>query len=234
MHTTVTQVVTENFLYLKENDGLIVENINQTCSKSGKTALSSIFVQYKSNIIPSWLTNDPSKMQLLIQTPSISNTSSYSLQIKTTYLDVYSDLKLINLQINKCLVENCFKCTSNQNICQQWSSEYSISNDSKNWVLNHINSQIKSAQTSLQVTVGVSTFIGGTLSLLNLSSTQVVWSSINQIQLYLLIPLLNIYIEAQVLVFLEGFDFSLFSLSFLNINKLNIFNKILSEFRDSK
>ena len=86
----------------------------------------------------------------------------------------------------------------------------------------------------LQVAVGMNTLVGAILSALNLSSTQIVWSSINQSQLYILIPMLNIFIQAEVLVFLEGFNFSLLSLSFLKLENIDFVRKMLSVFSEMK
>ena len=229
-----TQNTTESYLDLSENDNSVVKSINQTCSISENTILSSTIIPNGNNEVPQWVVNNASKMELQMQVPSVQSDTSYSFQIKTTYGSKYYDLKLINLQVKDWLCANCYICTSDPNSCKQWISGFKISNKDKTCILDSLESSLKSTQTTLQVAVGINTLLGAILSALNLSSTQIVWSSINQIQLYLLIPMLNIFIQAEVLVFLEGFNFSLLSLSFLNFESIDFVRKMLSGFSEMK
>ena len=230
----VIQSTTESYLDLSENDNSVVKFINQTCSISGNTILSSTIIPNGNNEVPQWVVNNASKMELQMQVPSVQSDTSYSFQIKTTYGSKYSDFKLINLQVKDWLCANCYIWTSDPNSCKQWISGYKISNQNKTCILDSLESSLKSTQTTLQVAVGINTFFGAILSALNLSSTQIVWSSINQSQLYLLIPMLNIFIQAEVLLFLEGFNFSLLSLSFLKLENIDFVRKMLSVFSEMK
>ena len=201
---------------------------------SGNTILSSTIIQNGNNEVPQWVSYNASKMELQMQVPSVQSDTSYSFQIKTTYGSKYSDLKLINLKVKDWLCANCYICTSDPNSCKQWISGYKISNQNKTCILDSLESSLKSTQTTLQVAIGMNTLLGAILSVLNLSSTQIVWSSINQIQLYILIPMLNIFIQAEILTFLEGFNFSLLSLSFLNLENIDFMRKMLSGFSEMK
>lgn len=73
----------------------------------------------------------------------------------------------------------------------------------------------QSAQTAAQGAIGASVAVGGLSSALSASSSQGAWSSINQYQLYLLIPLIGAYIHSDLITFLEGFNFAFFSFDFI-------------------
>ena len=179
-----TQNTTESYLDLSENDNSVAKSINQTCSMSGNTILSSTIIPNGNNEVPQWVSNNASKMELQMQVPSVQSDTSYSFQIKTTYGSKYSDFKLINLQVKDWLCANWYICTSDPNSCKQWISGYKVSNQNKTCILDSLESSLKSTQTTLQVAVGMNTLLGAILSALNLSSTQIFWSDINQIQLY--------------------------------------------------
>ena len=151
---------------------------------SGNTIISLTIIPNGINEVPQWVVNNASKMELQMQVPSVQSDTSYSFQIKTTYGSKYSDLKLINLQVKDWLCANWYICTSDPNSCKQWISGYKVSNQNKTCILDSLESSLKSTQTTLQVAVGMNTLLGAILSALNLSSTQIFWSDINQIQLY--------------------------------------------------
>jgi hypothetical protein len=93
-----------------------------------------------------------------------------------------------------------------------------------------IKPEIKMAQTFGQATVGSGVAAGSASAILSSSSSQGAWSSVNQFQLYLLIPLVGAYIHKDVLAFLEGFNFSMISFSFLSLDSIPIIKNILSLF----
>jgi hypothetical protein len=93
-----------------------------------------------------------------------------------------------------------------------------------------IKPEIKSAQTFGQAAVGSGVAAGSASAILSSSSSQGAWSSVNQFQLYLLIPLIGAYIHKDVLAFLEGFNFSMISFSFLSLDSIPIIKNILSLF----
>jgi hypothetical protein len=96
-----------------------------------------------------------------------------------------------------------------------------------------IKPEIKKAQTFGQAAVGCGVAAGSASAILSSSSSQSAWSSVNQFQLYLLIPLVGAYIHKDVLVFLEGFDFSMISFSFLSLDSIPIIKNILSLFPET-
>jgi hypothetical protein len=57
-------------------------------------------------------------------------------------------------------------------------------------------------------------------SVAGMSSSQGLWSMINQFQMYLLVPIIGADIADDVLEFLEGMEFALFSFSFIPFEKI--------------
>ena len=181
-----------------------------------------------------------------MSTPSVSVDSSYSFQIKTTYGSLFSDQKIINLKVLNWQVSNWVLWQVDPMMWQTWSSGYSLSYDSKSWTvtsnssstastsntanITEVNSTVKSTQVTAQAAVGAGVAVGSTTSILSATSTQGAWASINQFQLYLLVPMLGIYIHQDVLDFLKGFGFAFFSFSFLRVEEFSFINHLLSLF----
>ena len=186
------------------------------------------------------MTYNPSAMQLQISTPSVTIDTTYSFKILTKYGEYYSDSKTIFLKVLNWQVLNCAVCQIDPTLCQSWVEGYTLSSDSKSWnvaqqqtsITKVISPTVKSAQIAAQVAVGAGVAVGSTTSILSATSTQGAWASINQFQLYLLIPMLGIYIHSDVLDFLKGFSFAFFSLPQLKIEELGFVKYFLSLFSD--
>lgn len=63
------------------------------------------------------------------------------------------------------------------------------------------------------------------------SSPQGAWSTVNQFQMYMLIPLVGAYIHPIVIEFLKGFEFSTLSLDFIKFEKLFGFKDLTESFQ---
>jgi len=85
-----------------------------------------------------------------------------------------------------------------------------------------VKKEIKSVQTTSQATIGASVAVGGIASILSSSSSNGAFSSVNQFQLYLLLPLVGAYIHQDVLDFLQGFEFVSFNIPFIKVDKLEV------------
>ena len=85
-----------------------------------------------------------------------------------------------------------------------------------------------------QAVVATGASIGSISAILSTSSSQGAWSSINQFQLYLLVPLIGATIHENVLMFLEGFRFSALSFSFINFDWIPGFGTFISIFPDTE
>ena len=231
---------------LRENENNLVQTITQTCSKTGETNLASSIAQNSGNPIPNWVTYNPAVMQLQMSTPSVTVDTTYSFLILTEYGGYYSDSKTIFLKVLNWQVLNWAVCQIDPTFCQNWVKGYTLSSDSKSWKVAQqqtsstttitnttvISPTVKSTQAAAQAAVGAGVAVGSTTSILSATSTQGAWASINQFQLYLLIPMLGIYIHSDVLDFLKGFSFAFFSLPQLRIEELKFVKYFLYLFSD--
>ena len=230
----------DEIFYLRENESNLVQTVSQTCSKTGETNLVSSIAQNSGNFIPNWVTYNPAAMQLQISTPSETMDTTYSFKILTKYEEYYSDSKTIFLKVLNWQVLNWAVCQVDPTLCQSWVGGYTLSSDSKSWNVAQqqttavISPTVKSTQAAAQAAVGAGVAVGSTTSILSATSTQGVWASINQFQLYLLIPMLGIYIHSDVLDFLKGFSFVFFSLPQLRIEELEFVKYFLYLFSDQQ
>lgn len=88
-----------------------------------------------------------------------------------------------------------------------------------------------STQSSVaQGAVGASVAVGAATSVLSGTSPQGMWSSVNQFQLYMLVPLVGTFVHKNVLDFLAGFEFSSLSFKFINLPNLPGFRIIFKPF----
>lgn len=76
-----------------------------------------------------------------------------------------------------------------------------------------------SAKRTTQAAVAGGTVVGSISAILSGSSSQGAWSSINQIQLYLLVPLVGTFVHKDVIDYLEGLTFSMFSLEYFELQE---------------
>jgi hypothetical protein len=79
-----------------------------------------------------------------------------------------------------------------------------------------------------QIAIGTGVLAGATSALIGASSSQGAWSSVNQFQLYLYIPLIGAFIHEDLLVFLEGFSFALFNFAFIPLIKIPGLSSIIN------
>ena len=156
-----------------------------------------------------WISLDTDAMELKMKSPNVTQDLQYSFKIKVTHGSAqFKDTKLINLKVLNWTVNNWEIWQIDQNLCQTWNNGYSLSSNNSNWIivkpetnnstnLNQTTTQSK-AQVVAQTAVGVSIGLGSATSILSGTSTQGAWASVNQFQLYLLVPMLNIYTYIQM------------------------------------
>jgi hypothetical protein len=75
--------------------------------------------------------------------------------------------------------------------------------------------------TTTAQSIVVASMAAGTLTSITSSSSQGIWSSSNQCQMLMLLPLVGAHLPDDVLFFLQELDFTLFSFSFIPSIKLD-------------
>jgi hypothetical protein len=158
---------------------------------------------------------------------------SYEFVLKTKFENYYRE-KLINITFYHWSIGYCDRCET-EYVCKVWQSAYRWNSGDSIWEFIpegkekiYVSPQIQSAQTFGQAAIGGGVAAGTVSSILSSSSSQGAWSSINQFQLYLLLPLVGAHIHADVLAFLEGFNFSMISFSFIDLASMPGVSSVLA------
>ena len=81
---------------------------------------------------------------------------------------------------------------------------------------------VQSAQTTTQAAVGASVGVGVVAAIASSSSSNSMFVSINQFQLYMLIPLTGAFIHKNILDYIKGFEFAVFTLNFIDFKQVII------------
>jgi hypothetical protein len=184
-------------------------------------------------IVDSWISYDFSNSKVTIDTDNVTLTAiTYEFVLKTQF-GRYSAQKVLSVAFFTWSILNCnrwdtptvwaachsgFEWNAADHKCEENASS------------NAVSPQIKSAQTIGQSVVASGITLGWVSAILTSSSSQGAWSTVNQFQLYLLLPILGAFIHKDVLDFLQGFDFSMVSLSFIKLDSVPVIGYLLSLF----
>jgi hypothetical protein len=158
---------------------------------------------------------------------------TYEFVLKTKFENYYRE-KYINITFYHWSIGYCDRCET-EYVCKVWQSGYRWNSGDSIWEFIpekkekiYVSPQIQSAQTFGQAAIGGGVAAGTVSSIFSSSSSQGAWSSINQFQLYLLLPLVGAHIHADVLAFLEGFNFSMISFSFIDLASMPGISSVLA------
>ena len=155
-----------------------------SCSFSGATWIVYTLESYNGANIPSFVQISALSGILSIAAPSVSNTADYSFYIDSAVSGVPSPVrKIVKLTVNKWTASNCQQCSPiNSTVCVNCNSGYSLNSGS--CILSESeNSKILSIIN--QVVIGAILLLSLGFSLANLSSMEILWSVINQKQIFL-------------------------------------------------
>lgn len=89
-----------------------------------------------------------------------------------------------------------------------------------------VTKEVQDAQLTTQTVVLTSVGVGSVMTLLSSSSSNSAFASLNQFQLYLLMPMVGTTVHQNLMDYLQGFDFTLFSFKFIDLSKISLFEKI--------
>lgn len=89
---------------------------------------------------------------------------------------------------------------------------------------------MKTSQTVSKVAIGTSVGVSSIVAVVSSSSSNSVFSSLNQFQLYMLIPLVGTFVHQDVLDYIAGFEFSSFSIDLLDYKKIMLLNRFVDMF----
>lgn len=231
-----SNTTTEAISYLNELHTAVNRSTSITWSITGDTDLSYSLVQNGVNPLPSWVGLDSTNQLLTLNTPDVTVSGSFSLQIKSTAF-YYSDNKVVSIGVVECTELSCEQCTSIYNEWSIWDSGYTlntttllceevivVSNSTQ------ISSEVRTAQTASQAAVGASVGIGTIAAILSSSSSNSAFASINQFQLYMLVPLLGTGLHKNVIDYITGFKFTAFSFDIIDFQTVPGLQMVMTYF----
>ena len=102
-----------------------------------------------------------------------------------------------------------------KSIWRQWDTSYEPNESSSKWVEQSSSRYINSLATMTVITLSVSTITNLSIMALNAASTHSMFSLLNAIQLFLLLPWIGTHLPFEVISYMISLDFSLISMEFM-------------------
>ena len=207
----------DHLIFFRENK----VSANLTCLSSGSTTITYTFSSIYGNTIPSWGSINSTNSTLVFTPPTITQDTTYNFTI-ATYVsgNVNTYYQSVFIQVDACLVSNWYVWVSGDTSkWSQWNSGYQVYFKDFSWVVSTVSS-VTEASTVLTValtSIGMASVIA--TSIINLTSPQGIWISINKFQLLLLLLLTGAYFPSNIIYYLTGESFSSFSFNFIPVIK---------------
>ena len=218
-----------------------------SCSVSGSNSLSFSIASYNGETIPSFISIDVASGLLSISSPEVAADTVYHFYVNTlNSTATFPAHKLIELTVKNVmvttpiapqqnwLVSNCKICTSST-IWKEWNSGYGLqsgswyvlccSSTTTSWPSKHISNWTETsasviAGTTANSVVGATAWIAVGSSLMNAASFSSLWSMLNQLQLFFLLLITNIYLPNEVINTITQSNFFVFPFNFFKIKHI--------------
>ena len=235
------------------------ESITLPCSIITYNFPSYAVVQNGVEPVPSWVTFHESNLTLDIDAPDISSTQEFSFKIQTTYVNGTIDT-LFHITVEQCNIDQCEVCasvttcdtcangyelSSDNTECESSSNSTTNTTSTSNDTLTSesetsSNNGIKEIsgpqynQTvetfTMQIVAGTGVLISCFSSIISGASPQLAFIIFNQLQMYLMLPLMAKYMADKVRNFILSYGFVIFSFDFIPIINLKILQSAKEEF----
>jgi hypothetical protein len=176
------------------------ESIYLTCSISGGTPITYSLVQNGGEVIPSWVLLDDVSQTLSFTAPQVNSITTFSFRILSSVNNFIFVTTTVYITIDSNLIQN-FSSTANSS--SQVSSE--------------MTETTFSLTASFMALSAVSSMV---TSMVMQASPQGMWSMFNQMQFYMLIPLITNSVPDEIMEFLKGYSIALFNFDFLPFEKI--------------
>jgi hypothetical protein len=163
---------------------------------------------------PAWASIDLVNKKVIIdKTPDAAETTKFSFSFQAAFNSEII-IKKIYLTVEPWAVEHCNRCESSSLQWIEWEKNYNLSKDKTKCY-----NITKTESTVFQSVVAIGIAISLGASALSMSSPQGAFSIINQLNLFILLPMIGAYIPSKVIQILLGMNFAMFSFSFIPIEK---------------
>ncbi|CAI2381770.1 unnamed protein product [Moneuplotes crassus] len=215
----------EDHVQTVQSNSSVLLDFTWACAQSSNyTGITFSLAQTGSNGIPEWVQLDADIQELhLNKTPKLEKPKTYYFSLQISF-DAEVHFKQFEIIVEQCNITNCEICQlGNPNLCEVCESGYQSSNENKACIVVSAPAGTTEAATALIVASIVMT---STASLLSLSSINSIFSTMNSLQLAILLPLVPEYFSARVLAFLGGMGFTMFSFDFIKFSDIPLILKL--------
>jgi hypothetical protein len=173
--------------------------------------------------VPGWASIDlPNKKVVLDSTPDIKDVSYYKFGFKAEWCSKTA-VKNIYFTVTPWSVDNCKTWSFSFREWSKCKAGYELKEDKTQWVNA---GEAESMATKILIATGVAISLGA--SALSMSSPQGAFSTLNQFQLFILLPMLGAYIPPKILQIILGTSFAMFSFSFIPLEKIPLINDLFN------
>ncbi|CAI2379323.1 unnamed protein product [Moneuplotes crassus] len=232
--TVATEIVTEvtgeyyinvmnddfNKSYL--SDVTITQTLTLSCTNSADpVSLVHSVQELNGHSIPGWVSFDAATEVLTLnKTPVVNGTQLFQFAIQSQYgSDTYS--KRVFITVESCSLDNCNECQADSpQTCKECKFGYNLKQGQC------VKADAGAASTAAQAAAGVAMALAAASSVVSMSSPVGMFSMINQLQLYILLPMLPPYFPAKVGDFILGMDFAFVSLDFIPTDDIPLVKEI--------
>jgi hypothetical protein len=206
-----------------------------------QTSLDFSLVIIDLGITPGWVNLNIAEQKITIgPTPVVGSPTLFGIGLKSAFAGSHVVKKFL-ITVIPWVVSNWLRCSpSDDTICTEWLSDYTLGIAGKTWN-NPSNSPNKETEedsgdetttqeTITQGIIAVGVFVSLGAALASMSSPQSAFSMINQFQLYILLPMIGVYMPSKVVTYITGMSFTMFSFSFIPFEKIPLSSSIFDFF----
>ncbi|CAI2379148.1 unnamed protein product [Moneuplotes crassus] len=227
---TITELAGEYYVNIMNDDFnksylsevVITQTLTLGCTNSADpVSLIHSVQELNGQSVPSWVSFDAATEVLTLnKTPVVNGTQLFQFAIQSQYgSDTYS--KRVFITVESCSLDNCNECQADSpQTCTECKFGYNLKQGKC------VKADAGAASTAAQAAAGVAMALAAASSVVSMSSPVGMFSMINQLQLYILLPMLPPYFPAKVGDFILGMDFAFVSLDFIPTDDIPLVKEI--------
>jgi hypothetical protein len=193
---------------LPENYQRII-SLDLVWSITGATTITYSLTQNGDYELPSWVSVNNADKQLEISAPNVDKTSQFSFAIESTVLGETA-VTPSYVTVVDWKVENCHQCQTDNTKWQICEDGLTTNDESTKCISKTTGAVLAAAQGMVAASAGV----GAALATSG-SSFQSMFASVNQFQMFMILPLIGAEIPEDILFFLQGFSFASMNFDFI-------------------
>ncbi|CAI2379856.1 unnamed protein product [Moneuplotes crassus] len=222
--TTYVALWNDDHVQSVQSNSLVKVDFTWACAQPvNYTDISFSLVQTGSHSIPKWVQANVVKQELYLNmTPQLSEATTYYFSLKIVFSSEVH-YKQFEITVEECNIQHCTTCQlGDTSLCQICEANFQVSENQQSCseapiAEKEVDAQIATASTAL---VASGAIIASASSLLSLSSVNSIFSTMNSLQLAILMPAVPEYFPQKVSDLINGMGFSTFSFDFMSLRSI--------------